>query len=322
MAAIEPQAGIPSGDSAQEPRRAEGDRVAHQAHRLSLATNAVLAVMKLVAGGLLVSPALVADGWHSFADTISSAVAWIGFRLGKEPADEDHHYGHGNLEALAGLLVGLALVVGGALILWRSLRGEHEVLPEGGSAVAMSVALVSALVNLGLASVTHRASKRVASLSLRALTLDNLGDALSSVIVLVAIFAHGQGYPSVELFVAGAIGVVIAAMGIGSVRSGFDVLMVRVTDQTLRVRIAESARCVEGVRGVQNVRIHPLGSDVRVDLEVNVDGQLTVAQGHDIAHEVESRVTEAHSEVRDVHVHVNPCLPNPADSPLFPGFGS
>jgi len=298
------------------------DLLAHQAHRLSLWTNAALAVMKLSAGVFLVSPALVADGWHSLADTVSSAVAWVGFRLGREPADEDHHYGHGNLEALAGLLVGLVLVVGGALVLWRSLRGEHEELPHGGGTVAMSVALVSALVNLGLASVTHRASKRVASLSLRALTLDNLGDALSSGVVLVAILMRSIGYPSVELFVAGAIGVVIAAMGIGSVRSGFDVLMVRVSDQTLRGRIAETARCVSGVRGVQNVRIHPLGSDVRVDLEVNVDGQLTVAVGHEIAHAVEDAVTKTHTEVRGVHVHVNPCLPNQDGSPLFPGFGS
>ena len=320
MSSIEPQAGALRVGAGEEPSPEAGELLAHQAHQLSLGTNAVLALMKLTAGVLLVSPALVADGWHSLADTVSSAVAWIGFRLGREPADDDHHYGHGNLEALAGLLVGLALVAAGALVLWRSLRGERDALPKGHETLAMSVALVSALINLGLASVTHRASKRVASLSLRALTLDNLGDALSSIIVMLAILLRGFGYPGVELFVAGAIGVVIAAMGIGSVRSGFDVLMVRVTDQTLRGRIAETARCVDGVRAVQNVRIHPLGSDVRVDLEVNVDGELTVAAGHDIAHEVERQLTIHHSEVRDVHVHVNPCLPAHEGSPLLPGF--
>ena len=245
-------------------------------------------------------------------------MAWIGYRLGKEPADEDHHYGHGNLEALAGLMVGLGLVFGGAWILWRSLRGEREELAAGGETIAMTVALVSTLVNLGLASVTHRASKRVGSLSLRALTLDNLGDGVSSLIVFAAIFLRGAGYPAVELFVAGAIGVLIAAMGLSSVRAGFDVLMVRVSDQTLRGRIVDTARGVEGVRAVQNVRIHPLGSDVRVDLEVNVDGHLTVARGHQIAHDVEDAVNDGHFEVSGVHVHVNPCLPEHFGSNIFP----
>ena len=216
MSSTESQADASSESAAELPRgkssKRAGELLAHEAHRLSLVTNAVLAALKLAAGALLGSPALVADGWHSFADTISSAVAWIGYRLGKEPADDDHHYGHGNLEALAGLLVGLGLVSGGAWILWCSLRGEREELAESGSGLAMTVALISVVVNLGLASVTHRASKRVGSLSLRALTLDNLGDAISSLIVLVAIFLRGAGYPAVELFVAGAIGVVIAAM--------------------------------------------------------------------------------------------------------------
>lgn len=295
-----------------------GEQLAHRALRLSLVVNSLLAVLKLVAGALLASPALIADGWHSLADTLSSAVAWLGFRLGREPADDDHHFGHGNLEALGSLLVGLGLVVGGALILWNSFQGVGQEISSTGTTLAMSVALASALMNLGLASVTHGASKQISSLSLRALTLDNLGDALSSAVVLLAIVMRRAGYPEVELLVAGAIGVLIAAMGIGSVRSGFDVLMVRVSDPSLRGNIAQTAARHKDVRGVQNVRIHPLGSDMRVDLEVNVDGQLTVSEGHDIAHAVADAVTQAHVQVKGVHVHVNPCPRNLDGNNIFP----
>ncbi|MDG1499256.1 MAG: cation diffusion facilitator family transporter [Planctomycetota bacterium] len=284
--------------------------VGHQAHRLCLVTNGLLAAMKLGTGFLFASPALVADGWHSAADTISSGIAWVGYKLGSEPADEDHHYGHGNLEALGGLIVGLVLVVGGGGVVASSFFGELEAIEEGGEVLAMCVALVSILVNLGLAGVTGRAANRVGSISLRALTWDNLGDALSSTIVLVAIGARAAGYPAVEGFVAGAIGVLIMAMGLRSVRAGFDVLMDRVADPKMRFRIAETARRVEGVRGVKNVRIHPLGSDVRVDLEINIDGDLTVSRGHTIAHAVEDAVRDSDTSVQGVHVHMNPCEPD------------
>ena len=310
---------------------ASDEGVGHQAHRLSLVTNGLLAAMKLGTGFLFASPALVADGWHSAADTVSSGIAWIGYKLGAEPADEDHHYGHGNLEALGGLLVGLVLVVGGGGVVASSFFGQLEAIEEGGEVLAMCVALVSILVNLGLAGVTGRAANKVGSISLRALTWDNLGDALSSTIVLVAIGARAAGYPTVEGVVAGAIGVLIMAMGLRSVRAGFDVLMDRVADPKMRFRIAETARGVEGVRGVKNVRIHPLGSDVRVDLEINIDGHLTVSRGHTIAHAVEDAVRDSDTSVQGVHVHMNPCEPEvdlgadlfggvaPAKPPAGPG---
>ena len=290
------------------PPLAAANPLVRQAHRLSLFGNIILAVIKLIAGFLLASPALIADGWHSAADTFSSLVAVVGYRMGREPADEDHHFGHGNHEALAGLLIGLGLVIGGALVLWGSLTGDGGVLGTQGLEIAMIVAMVSTLINLGMAAVTNKAAKSVTSLSLRALTLDNLGDALSSLIVLVAIFFRKVGFPEVELFVAGAIGVVIAAMGLSSVRAALDVLLLRVTDQSLRGQIADKARALAGVRGVQDVRLHPIGSEMRVDLEINVDGHLTVTQGHDIAHHVMDELTSAFRQVRGVHVHVNPCL--------------
>ncbi|MFT6362118.1 MAG: cation diffusion facilitator family transporter, partial [Planctomycetota bacterium] len=140
-----------------EPEMAADEGVGHQAHRLSLVTNGLLAAMKLGTGFTFASPALVADGWHSAADTISSGIAWVGYKLGAEPADEDHHYGHGNLEALGGLIVGLVLVVGGGGVVAASFLGELEAIDEGGEVLAMIVALISILANLGLAGVTGRA---------------------------------------------------------------------------------------------------------------------------------------------------------------------
>ena len=104
----------------------------------------------------------------------------------------------------------------------------------------------------------------------------------------------------------------LAVLGLAK---GLTTVAEAVADPDLRRRRAETARAIDEVRGVQSVRIHPLGSDVRVDLEISVDGGLTVTAGHDIAHRVEDALREAEATVRDVHVHVNPCLPDGLHDP-------
>src|SRR5688572_13629537 len=92
--------------------RAHGER----AHRLGVLVNALLAVFKIAGGWLSGSPALAADGYHSLADLVMNAVAWLSFRIAVRPADADHHYGHGKAEALAAVFVGAMLVIGGLTV--------------------------------------------------------------------------------------------------------------------------------------------------------------------------------------------------------------
>jgi hypothetical protein len=120
-------------------------------------------------------------------------------------------------------------------------------------------------------------------------------------------FTDGAGV----LVIAG----VVFWMGAKSAKDGLDILMDRV-DPAMRGKFQTTAAAVEGVVGVQNVRVHPLGSELRVDMEISVDGSLTVERGHKIAHAVETAVIGAHEHVREVHVHVNPAPmpPRPADT--------
>lgn len=296
--------------------RGEGER----AHLLGVVVNTLLAVMKILGGLLSSSPSLLADGYHSLADTATNTVAWFSFRWASRPPDEDHHYGHGKAEAAAGFFVGLILILVGLGILWEALRAEtpHYEGFEGG--VALTVASLSVAANEWLVFVTRRAGKRLNSQSLLALARDNRSDALSSLLVIVGVVSSLFGAGWVEVGATAAIGVLITVMGSRSLREGLDVLMDRVPDLGLRARAQELVLGVEGVRGVQRLDVHPLGSEMRMDLEISVDGEISVRKGHAIAHEVGEAVTRGEPGVVEVAVHVNPA-PHGTDSGTDSGSG-
>lgn len=275
---------------------------------LGVIGNSALALLKLVVGFWSGSRALVADGWHSLSDLLTNGGVWLAYHWSKAPPDEDHHYGHGNAEPLAGLVVGVVLVVGGVAVIWEGLTSEAE-LREGVAVwAALGTALVSMFVNVGLAWITWREGQRLNSQGLLALARDNASDVLAAWLVVIGIAGAWMGYTWAEVAAAVAIGLLIVWMGVSSARAGLDVLMDRAPDPSLRNTLRELALNTEAVRGVQSVRVHPMGAFDRVDMEISVDGRLSVAQGHEIAHTVEQVITAECPTVSEVHVHVNPWI--------------
>jgi cation diffusion facilitator family transporter len=275
------------------------------AYALTLAVNLGLAGAKLGMGFVAGSPALVADGWHSLSDVAMNALAWTGYSIAQAPPDEDHHYGHGNWEAVAALIVGLIVIAAGAGIAFGTFFSKSaHTAPEHG-ALALAVGIGSGLAKLLLARTTARVGNRLNSPSLIAVSRDNLSDALTGSLVPVAIGASLLGVSWAEQACALLIAGVVFWMGAKSAKEGLDILMDR-ADPKERALIEATAASVPGVLGVQSVRIHPLGTEQRVDMEISVDGTQSVADGHKIAHAVERAVVAAHDHVHHVHVHVNP----------------
>lgn len=271
-----------------------------------LVVNAGLAGGKMMIGGLAGSQALVADGVHSLSDIITNAGAWLSHHVARQPPDEDHHYGHGHVEALAALLIGLVLTASGVGIVASAFVQDMHAHPDSRGVAALAMAFVSIAANIGLTRITERAARRTNSPALLALARDNRSDVYSSVLALVGIGAAISGAPWVERLMAGAIGCLVAYLGWKSAREGFDVLTDRVADNSLRDRVRAAAARVKGVLGIGPIRIHPLGTAVRVELELEVDGSLTVREGHDLAHRVEAAITDSIEEVGEVAVHVGP----------------
>lgn len=275
-------------------------------HQLGVASNAGLAALKLTIGALAGSRALLADGVHSLSDVVMNAGAWIGWRWASRPPDRDHHYGHGNAEALTALLVGVTIVAAGGGLIWTALRGQSTVTADLLGLAAVLTELVSIAVKLGLWRVTDRRGRELDSAILIALARDNIGDVLTSGLIMLAILGAIFGLRWLEPSAAIAIGLLIGWQGLRSIYEGIGVLMDRAPDHELTAKIARVASQVEGVVSVDRLRVHPLGTHLRADMEISVDGSIAVADGHAIAHAVSDAVTAQCRRVEEVAVHVNP----------------
>lgn len=274
--------------------------------KLGLVVNGAMAVSKIGVGWGVGSPALLADGYHSVGDVLTGGLGWLSYRWAQAPPDEDHHYGHGKYESLGAALVGGLLVATGVTVAWRALesaagdyRGQQLVL-------AALAAFVSILGNEYLARVQGKAAERSGSATLEAMAKDNRSDSASSALVIVGVLSGWLGVAWIEPIVTMIIGLMVLGMGLATLRDSVGVLTDQVPDTDLRPRVRELALEVEGVIGVQSVAIHPLGAFLRADLEISVDGDLSVRKGHEIAHEVSRTVTRGEEEVVEVSVHVNP----------------
>jgi cation diffusion facilitator family transporter len=287
--------------------RIEGSfRRAEHLHWINAGTNAALAGSKIALGLAVGSPALAAHGVENLSDLLGNALAWASHRLARRPPDEDHHYGHGFFEALGAMAVGAIVLGAGVGVIWRTLAGDAAGASGMGAVLALSVALLSAAVCEGLSRLTWAGARALGSPVLAALARDKRSDALTSLGVVVGLLGSLAGISWAELPVAVAIGLWICWMGVSSVLEGLDVLLDRVPDKGLRGELARIAAGVPGVVGVQEVRVHPLGTSYRVELEISVDGSLSVHAGHAIAEAVEGAILSQRPGAQDVHVHVNP----------------
>jgi cation diffusion facilitator family transporter len=267
-----------------------------------------LSVIKITAGLMGHSTAVFADGLESGSDVFASGFVLLGLTLAAKPPDDEHPYGHGRLETLTGLLIGLVLTAGGALISYSSLQHLGEARPPMSAFVVWPL-LLSLLAKTGLSASKFHFGRKLKS---DALIADAWNDAMDTVSAVSALIAVGLtlSYPGRFLdadryggFVVGLIVVIAGA------RVAYDTsiqLMDTMPEPALMKEIRAAARQVEGVRGVEKCFARKTGLRYHVDLHLEVDPEMTVKQSHELAHQARLRIIENLDWVADVLVHVEP----------------
>ncbi|HHI79463.1 MAG TPA: cation transporter [Planctomycetes bacterium] len=281
-----------------------------RANQIGLAANILLTLLKFTIGTLAGSAALVADGFNSAGDIFATIVAYLGYNYARKPPDEDHHYGHGNAESVAGLIVGVLLMATGLFISLEGLMvllGEHREPPD---VPALYVAGFTILVKELLFRYVSKVGKKLNSPSLLASARDHRADVFVGITVFAGIFASRFNMPFLDPLAAVVIGLYIAWMAVDPVRTNVGILMDKAPPH-LKEEIRKVVKGNPDVREVDQIRVHPLGSYYVVDFEVYLDGSLSLHAAHDIAHELEDRIQSQFEFIRDVHVHVNPTGPRP-----------
>jgi cation diffusion facilitator family transporter len=273
-----------------------------------LLTNAVLVLVKFVAGIVGHANALVADAVESSADIFSSLIVWMGLSIAARPADEDHPYGHGKAEPLAAAVVSLMLLgaaVGISILAIREIMTPHHLPSPFTLFVAAGVIIVKEI----LYRRVSRVGKEVGSTVVAADAWHHRADAISSLAAFIGIsiaLIGGRGYEAADDWAALVAAMVVAINGVRTLRPAISGLMDEAPDRTVKERAIRAASQIEGVRTVENLNVRASGLGFYIDLHVKADGAISLEAAHEIAARVKYAILEEIPSVVGVLVHMEP----------------
>ncbi|HWD19183.1 MAG TPA: cation diffusion facilitator family transporter [Verrucomicrobiae bacterium] len=271
-----------------------------------LAVNAALTAGKFAAGFFGGSHALIADAVESSADMLSSIVVWRGVVVANAPADRDHPYGHGKAEPIAAAVVSVMMLLAAIGIIAKSAEQltHPRARPE---AFTLLVLLGVIVIKEGLFRFVSREAESMQSSAVQADAWHHRSDAITSLAAALGITVALLGGPA-GADDAGAIiaGCMVAWNGWRMIREAANELMDAAPNTALMANARLAAGQVEGVTAVEKCQARKMGFEYFIDMHVEVDPNITVAAGHEIAHRVKDRVQAAIPHVKDVLVHIEP----------------
>lgn len=274
-----------------------------------IALNAVLAVIKFTGGIFGHTYALVADGAESVLDIFSSLLVWAGFRVASRPPDADHPYGHGKAEPLAALAVAVFIF---AMAAWAGAHAIREIVTPHRGPHWWTLPLLAGvvLIKVWFSRRMKAAGDEAGSTALGVEAQHHWADAVTSAAAFVGItiaLIGGEGWEAADDWSALLACVVIVYNGVGMAKKALGDVMDTAVPEHFENEVRAVALAVAGVGALDKVRVRKSGLSHLVDIQVRVDGGLTVREGHDIAHAVkDALIAAAGLRITDVSVHVEP----------------
>ena len=274
-----------------------------------VAINALLAAVKFAGGIFGHTYALIADGAESLLDILTSLLVWTGFRVAARPPDADHPYGHGKAEAVTALAVAAFVF---AMAGWVGLHAVQEIItPHRGPAWWTLLVLAGVVaIKIWLSRRMAAAGEEAGSTALGVEALHHWSDAMTSAAAFVGIslaLVGGKGWETADDWAALFACVVIAFNGVGMVVQALGDVMDAAVSEKFDREVRALALAVPGVLALDKVRMRKGGLSYFVDIQVRVNGDLSVRAGHEIAHAVkDALMSSAAHRITDVTVHVEP----------------
>lgn len=273
---------------------------------VSVFVNLGLTISQVVAGIVSGSQGLIADGIHSLSDLLADFVVLVAAHHSKQVPDEQHQYGHHRYENAASLVLGLLLLAVGIGMAWSAvgkLRDPDVIAPV--QLIALWVALGALVVKEGLFRYMLAVANRVRSSMLVSNAWHARSDAASSLVVAVGIGGNLLGMPFLDPVAALIVGLLVGKMGFQFSYSSVHDLMDRAATTEETERIRQEILQTPGILSLHDLKTRRAGDLLLVDVHLDIDANLTVAEGHDIAVEARRRVITRHP-VLNVMTHVDP----------------
>jgi cation diffusion facilitator family transporter len=275
---------------------------------LSIASNATLIALKLAAGAITGSIAIITEAVHSSIDMVASIVAFYSVRKADEPADESHPYGHQKVENLAAAIEGMLILVGAGIIVYESVRRLMEGSRVDTLGVGIGVIAFSMVANLAVSTYLYRQARATESAALEGDAAHLRTDAFTSAGVLVAlVLVQITGVQELDAAVALAVALAIVVSGVRILNRSSRVLI----DEALPPDELEAVRSVirdyggDEIVGFHKLRARRAGNRRYVDLHVQFRDGTTLKRAHDLSHALQEAIR---SRIRgaDVLIHLEP----------------
>ncbi|MGI6555790.1 MAG: cation diffusion facilitator family transporter [Pseudoramibacter sp.] len=274
---------------------------------VSIVVNIALSLMKLFAGIVAHSGAMISDAIHSASDVFSTIIVIVGVRISSKKEDKEHPYGHDRMECVASLILAGLLAVTGFLI---GKSGVQTIASGKAIAVPGVLALVAAVVSIAVKEwmyhYTIRAAKRVNSGALKADAWHHRSDALSSVGALIGIAGARLGLPILDPLAEIIIALMVIKVGFDIGKDSINKMVDRSVDEKTLAAILRVAEHHPGVVRVDDLRSRTFGSNFYIDLEIAVDHTLDIQRAHAIAETLHNVLEERYPNLKHCMIHVNP----------------
>ena len=283
------------------------DKIGKRAVTYSVSGKSILTVLNFIIGTISGSTALVAESAHTFSDIFTSAIAFIGFKIGLKPADKDHPYGHGKAEPLAGLLIVIFLVIISYEIfleVFHKLALGSSLSPPG--AIAAVMALIGIGANFAMSSYSLKMGKKISSPAIIADSKHQKVDIYACAAVFIGILGSRMGYPILDPLVGGFVGLLILKTAFDVALENIDHIMGKVPSEEIINDIESAALSVNGIYGVHDIKVNDMGPYATAELHVEVKSDLIIREAHKLAHTVEKVIIDKVNIVTTVTVHVCP----------------
>lgn len=273
---------------------------------ISTAANVVLLGLKVSIGIIANSRALIADGINSALDIFFSVMILISFRLAAKPPDEDHPYGHGNIEVLVAFIAALLIIATGGYIIYDGIRTAFNPELEEPGWLALVAAGFTIVTKLILYLYARAVSRKWSSPAVKVQAADHLSDIMATSVALTGILIARFGIKFLDPIGAVVIGGFICWTGIKLVRENMHVLLDAHPKEKFFTGIRKCLESFKEIDDVSRIRAHPVGTSYFLEVTITVKGNLSVRKGHDIAERVRSKLLKCEHLLKDVIVHVEP----------------
>lgn len=276
---------------------------------ISIVVNVLLSAIKLIVGVAARSGAMVSDAIHSASDVFSTVIVMIGANAAGKEADEEHPYGHERMECIAAIILAAVLFVTGIGV---GISGFRKIIGGnyGDLAIPGAMALVAAVVSIAVKEAmfwyTRFYAKKIDSTALMADAWHHRSDAFSSVGSFVGILGARLGFPICDPIASVVICIFIVKAAFDICREALDKMVDKSCDEETEAKMAELIKAQSGVESLDLLMTRMFGSKVYVDVEIGVDGDITLRESHAVAEEVHNAIEAGFPKVKHCMVHVNP----------------